>query len=186
MMEHQKWFAHGYHVYDEIVRVPLMLRGPGVPAGRHDELVSGVDIAPSILAFVGCELPAGLDGINLLAPGAVGPERKVFVEAGSNTQQRRAVISGDVKWTLLVAPERRAISERRRFDLSSDPSELRATPWQMPNPVRRALLKLVETDPDAGGIPAEYAQGVRLDAPKVNPNVTPEQLEALKALGYAE
>ena len=41
MMEHERWFAHTYHVYEEIACVPLMVRGPGVEPGRMRALSSG-------------------------------------------------------------------------------------------------------------------------------------------------
>ena len=34
MMEHEDWFLHGHHVYEEVVNVPLLMRGPGVEPGR--------------------------------------------------------------------------------------------------------------------------------------------------------
>lgn len=47
----------------EILRVPLVLAGPGVPAGevRH-ERVQQVDVVPSVLRLVGVEAPEPLDG----------------------------------------------------------------------------------------------------------------------------
>jgi len=47
--EHGGW-THGQSLYEELVRVPLLLRGPGVPAGRTcNGLASLVDVAPTIL-----------------------------------------------------------------------------------------------------------------------------------------
>jgi N-acetylglucosamine-6-sulfatase len=51
-------FMHGEHraqaekvlLYEESVRVPLLMRGPGIPQGRRDDrLVGNIDIAPTIL-----------------------------------------------------------------------------------------------------------------------------------------
>ena len=35
MANREIWFSHSYHVYEELIRVPLMLRGRGVEAGRR-------------------------------------------------------------------------------------------------------------------------------------------------------
>ncbi|GAG03132.1 unnamed protein product, partial [marine sediment metagenome] len=35
MIEHERWFTHGYQVYEEIIRIPLMIRGPGLEGGRR-------------------------------------------------------------------------------------------------------------------------------------------------------
>ena len=67
MMEHERWFTHGYHVYEEIVRVPLLMRGAGVPPGRSRMLASGIDVAPTILRFAGVPVPANLRGEDLRA-----------------------------------------------------------------------------------------------------------------------
>ena len=62
MIEHERWFTHGYEVYEEIIRVPLMLRGPGVVSGRFDEIVSSIDVAPTILRHLGIPQPKALPG----------------------------------------------------------------------------------------------------------------------------
>lgn len=46
--------GHGFHVYDELVRVPLLCAGPMFPAGAViDRQVRHVDIAPTILEIAG-------------------------------------------------------------------------------------------------------------------------------------
>jgi arylsulfatase A-like enzyme len=61
--------------YDEIVRAPLVVRGPGVEAGAEfDHFVSNVDFAPTVLEIADHPLPAGIDGESLLGvlAGEVG------------------------------------------------------------------------------------------------------------------
>lgn len=53
-------FEHGHTFYEELLRVPLVLRGPGVPPGRHDVPVSLLDLAPTVMALEG--LPADVEG----------------------------------------------------------------------------------------------------------------------------
>jgi arylsulfatase A-like enzyme/Flp pilus assembly protein TadD len=58
---------HGMLLYDATLHVPLIIAGPGVPAGltvRHQ--VRHVDVLPTMLAFTGIEPPAHLDGHSLL------------------------------------------------------------------------------------------------------------------------
>ncbi|MDH4168279.1 MAG: sulfatase, partial [Acidimicrobiia bacterium] len=44
--------------YEESVRVPLVVRGPGVPSGQTlDHLVANIDIAPTLLDLAGSSLP---------------------------------------------------------------------------------------------------------------------------------
>lgn len=56
-----------YTAYEEDVRVPLIVRGPGVPAGRvRPELVSTIDLAPMFAQVAGLDPLAFSDGRSLL------------------------------------------------------------------------------------------------------------------------
>ena len=58
-------------VYEEAIRVPLVIRGPGVPAGRTtDELAINADLAPTILDAAGASAGLAMDGRSLLAAAA--------------------------------------------------------------------------------------------------------------------
>jgi arylsulfatase A-like enzyme len=187
MMEHERWFTHGYHVYDEITRVPLLLRGPGVPAGRHAQLVSGLDVAPTLLAFAGLERPSGLEGLDLREPDAWDPGRIAWSEASDKERHWYAAVQGSTKWLVATDQEGRVLG-RLRYDLAADPGEL--TPLAIEGEPSMGALgeleRLVAADPDPGGIPLEYAHGVQIGAPKVRPDVSPEELEILRQLGYAD
>jgi arylsulfatase A-like enzyme len=57
-----KWTA-----YEEDIRVPLIVRGPGVPEGRTlDHLVLNNDLAPTFADLAGAETPAFVDGRSLV------------------------------------------------------------------------------------------------------------------------
>jgi choline-sulfatase len=63
--------THGLLLFRGVRRVPLLLAGPDVPAGRvSDCLVRTVDVAPTLLGLAGVAPPAGLDGRGLLPPPA--------------------------------------------------------------------------------------------------------------------
>jgi arylsulfatase A-like enzyme/Flp pilus assembly protein TadD len=58
--------THAYTLYDAVLKVPLILRGPGVPAGqRVSTVVSAIDVAPTILALVGLAPLSDADGRDL-------------------------------------------------------------------------------------------------------------------------
>jgi arylsulfatase A-like enzyme/Tfp pilus assembly protein PilF len=64
---------HGLLLYRAARRVPLIVAGPDVPAGRAPEcLVRTVDIAPTLLKLAGVPVPGGLDGESLLPLAAAG------------------------------------------------------------------------------------------------------------------
>ncbi len=55
------------HAYEESMRVPLMVWGPGlVTPGRSEELVQNVDIAPTVLMLAGVAAPANYRGRSML------------------------------------------------------------------------------------------------------------------------
>ncbi len=52
--------------YEESIRMPFYVRGPGVPAGRTIDHLSGlVDLAPTFLALAGAVIPSSVDGMSL-------------------------------------------------------------------------------------------------------------------------
>jgi arylsulfatase A-like enzyme len=53
---------HGHSVLEEVARVPLWVRAPGVDRTASDRSVSLVDIAPTILSALGATVPNGVAG----------------------------------------------------------------------------------------------------------------------------
>lgn len=58
------WEGHRV-LYQEEIGVPLLIRGPGLPAGRKvAELVRTVDIVPTVLHYAGLSAPEGIAGLS--------------------------------------------------------------------------------------------------------------------------
>ena len=58
--------GHGHQLYDELVTIPLLLRGARLPAGvRLKGAAQLEDLMPTILSLVGAPIPPGLDGLDL-------------------------------------------------------------------------------------------------------------------------
>jgi len=70
-------FEHGHTLYDELLRVPMILRGPGVKAGRFDAPTSLLDVAPTLASIMGVDT-VGMVGEDLrgLADGSAAPRFK--------------------------------------------------------------------------------------------------------------
>lgn len=65
-------------LYDEGTRIPLVIRGPGIPSGIvRDDLVEHLDLAATTLAWAGIARPAGMQSQDLFAADFV-PRRQVF------------------------------------------------------------------------------------------------------------
>jgi N-acetylglucosamine-6-sulfatase len=55
------------YLYEEGERVPLIVRGPGIPQNAtRDQLVANIDLAPTITSIAGARPGRVMDGINLL------------------------------------------------------------------------------------------------------------------------
>jgi arylsulfatase A-like enzyme/Flp pilus assembly protein TadD len=73
---------HGLLLYRAARRVPLILAGPGVPAGKTQEcLVRTADVAPTLLALAGVPQPQGLDGESLLSLSGKACDRTSYSES---------------------------------------------------------------------------------------------------------
>lgn len=81
--EHGKW-VHRNSLYEEVLRVPLFMRYPGViPTGRTITApVTTADLMPTVLDLVGLPVPGGLDGRSLkpILQGSQPPRRSIYAE----------------------------------------------------------------------------------------------------------
>ena len=68
-------FFHGEHrvptgkvlLYEPSIRVPLIVRGPGIPHGQHrSQFVGNIDLAPTIVAATGAQPGRRMDGRSLI------------------------------------------------------------------------------------------------------------------------
>ncbi len=75
MLGDQGEATHGLLLGPGARRVPLLIAGPGVPAGVVSHcLARTVDVMPTLLALAGLEVPPGLDGRPLLSLDPRAPE----------------------------------------------------------------------------------------------------------------
>ncbi len=109
------------NLYDHSVRVPLILRGPGIPAGeQRDQYVYLLDIFPTLCDLTGLEIPESVEGKSF-APVIADPNavtRKDLYFAYNDIL--RAV--KDARYKLIEY--RNTATCTQLFDLVNDPSEL--------------------------------------------------------------
>ncbi len=164
--------THGVFLYEATLRVPLVLRGPGVRSGRTVERQVGlVDVMPTLLALVGLTAPRPLDGVDLaplLEGGAEIETPPLYLESHLPLLQYgwsplTGLRTGGWKLISGVAPE--------LYDLERDPHEvqdLAASQGARMHSLRRVLESRAESE---GGT----AERVEIDA---------ETRARLEALGY--
>lgn len=115
---------HGTHqhtktIYEELVRVPLLVWGAGVRPRTIDEPVSLVDLHPTLLDVFGVEGPDDVTGESLV-PLLAGREQALTRPILAEGRLRRASYAGDAK--VIVDLRRNTIEA---FDLRQDPNEER-------------------------------------------------------------
>jgi N-acetylglucosamine-6-sulfatase len=126
-------FFHGEHrvefgkvmVYEPSIRVPLILRGPGVPAGeRRRQLVTNADLAPTIMEAAGAvpagRVPDGRSLFPLLRDRGLAWGRELLVEGAPGYQ---AVAYAALRNDRYVYAEHEN-GERELYDLQRDPHQL--------------------------------------------------------------
>lgn len=106
--------------YEEDIRVPFIVRGPGVPAGRTvDRLAGNADVAPTLADLAGARAPGFVDGrslLPLLGPRIPAAWRESFLlEHGHGPGTRPPLPAKD---GTLEPPELYAPSAREKFYLA--------------------------------------------------------------------
>jgi arylsulfatase A-like enzyme len=168
---------HGRTHFQEVIRVPLLLHGAGLPAGRRVAApVSLVDVTPTLLAAAGLPAPEDLPGLDLALywgeTRRAPRERWLFAEAdrhnAAGLDVLRTVRRGSEKLTLDRASGRLAF-----YDLARDPGEREDLSAR--DPARVAALREHLPAPRAPASP-----------PEALPPLSEEEREGLRALGYLE
>ncbi|MCC6551973.1 MAG: sulfatase-like hydrolase/transferase [Polyangiaceae bacterium] len=109
---------HTKTIYEELLRVPLFVKGPGALPRRIEERVGVIDLGPTILDLFGVETPSTFMGQTLvpLLAGRDAPRDRPLLAEG---RLRRALYFGGLK---VIDDPRRKIVEA--YDLERDPGEL--------------------------------------------------------------
>ena len=98
-------------LYDLGIRVPLIVRWPGQiqPGTVRDDLVSLLDLAPTVLSLAGVPIPAQMQGQVFLGNGAARPRQYVFAHRDRMDEaydRIRAVHDGRFKYIRNFFPGR--------------------------------------------------------------------------------
>jgi arylsulfatase A-like enzyme len=157
---------HGAKLYDELMRVPLLVVGERIPRGaRGSRLISAVDLVPSILDHVGVARSSSLVGRPFLGPAALERVAAVLAQYG-----RRLYAVRTERWKLIQDDAGRF----ELYDLVADPGEESNVAPQY-GAVRARLAGVIARFRESQARVAGTAPAVVLDA---------EETEKLRSLGY--
>jgi arylsulfatase A-like enzyme len=176
-MEHGG-FWHGTTLYDEQIRVPLILKLPhGEGAGtRVTHWVESVDIMPTILRRSGVAIPEGVQGKDLMKA-----TERTFAEEDHEGNVLRAMRTrrGDSELKIIEANagNPRGLAPLELYRVDQDTKELVSLTHEEPE-----VLKIAATQLDQRG---QAAQQGAVQTQAVDLTADGSAVEKLRALGYA-
>jgi arylsulfatase A-like enzyme len=144
--------GHETDVYEELIRVALLLVAPGrlPPGHRVGQLVRQVDVMPTLLDLVGLPAPAGLDGVSLLPAVRDGTDLRLeaFLEACGRvrgTPRDRRSAWRTAEWKYIHAPHAPDVPEEL-YHLLEDPAERRNLAASFPARAAAFRARLAEVE----------------------------------------
>jgi arylsulfatase A-like enzyme len=159
--------THGWWINQRDVRVPFLLRGPGIPPGESAVIAQSYDVAPTLLGALGIDIPDGMMGRDLLSPAVPPPSFEDPIMAlSAGREDWKGLVSaraGDWKYILDVTKGTGTL-----FDLGADPGETHDFAASRPE-IASQLREAAEL------LPLETAD---------ESDLSPAELDRLRALGY--
>lgn len=172
--EHGRW-EHGLSLYEEVLRVPFVMRLPGTPPRRVEAPAQHVDLLPTLLGYLGIEAPPN-DGRDLLAVRGRGDgPLDVYTHLDVDGHRAASVMRGRYKLVLPRSPSQG--TGPMLFDLEEDPDELEDLAADRPDIVERMVGLLAERNLADQVESAEEIEDDQLDE---------DVRRRLKALGYVD
>jgi arylsulfatase A-like enzyme len=178
-LDHGRWGHWESNLYDEILKVPFIARGPGWEPGRVVQpQVRLLDLMPTLLDLCGCALPSDLMGVSLVPlmsqPQAEYDGQSSISEMRRDAWHRVAVRTEAFKY---IWDNKRPL-QPELYDLRADPRETRNVSDRYPQQVDQFqasvdahLRRVAATEP-----------GMAVEALEVDQDVT----RRLRDLGYIE
>lgn len=171
--------THGFLAYQGVLRIPLIMRVPGGPAGtRIAPPVAAIDVAPTLLGLLGLPRDAddgAIEGRSLLSLiEGQGESKEVPIYAESwyprlhfGWSELRTIQVGRFKYIEAPRPE--------LYDLQNDPGET-------VNLVDQRRVLAGQLAGELGGLEQHHRSGAREVTPDTS--IDPETRHRLAALGY--
>ncbi len=173
--EHDYYFEHGCFAYQHQVHVPLLLRIPGVAVGAIRSPVEMVDLAPTVLDYLGVQSPPELQGASLrpLIEQRASAPRWIYshTPVGEYPHHYRSVRVGP--WKYIVDDS----GNEELYHLERDPGEARNLAASRTE-LAEILRERIAEPPWAGAAAASEQLGEE--------ELDDDTLRSLRALGYVD
>jgi arylsulfatase A-like enzyme len=128
--------SHASKLYDEVMRIPLVVHAPGLEPRVDPRPAQHVDVPPTILDLLGLPPHPAFQGVSLMVE-KWDPRRARFLMVQLPFAQQYAIVSGGRK-LIWDVPEKRFLL----YDLAADPGETRDVAPERPDEVRQLGARL--------------------------------------------
>ncbi len=168
------YYWHGKYVYDTSMRVPFIIKGPEIAAGKiiDSDVVENIDIAPTILDYLGISTSTNFEGIDLMPlikDSEMPIKYEAYLLADTEAANTSAIRTLENKYIFIPASKDQKESEEF-YNMISDPIE----------------LKNIINSSDASVIPLRIKlfKWIASHAEIAKQQLDPETINKLRALGY--
>lgn len=179
MADHgEAFFEHGMnvfheHVYQENIHVPLLIKVPGGKTGKVKEWTQNIDVPPTLTELAGVQKGQYWQGRSL-APVLMGTGKAPSGNVYSEWSDFRTLVDPSGLKIIVGVPGGPWL-----FDLNADPGEKNNLAASRPADVTRLKAALEERFNAAKTLSANFSSEGKSE-------MTPEQIEQLRALGYIQ
>lgn len=152
--------------YEEDIKVPLVVRGPGIPAGRKVKLLTvNVDFAPTFAQIAGVAAPDWVDGRSLVPLFSGAPpsrwRRSVLLESQRIADEKEFHGLRTETNQLFALYDN---GDGEYYEMGDDPYQLRNRYATMPDALKTALRRQAASLRDARGAALRTAEEVAAGA----------------------
>ncbi|MBI4880764.1 MAG: sulfatase [Planctomycetes bacterium] len=164
--------GHGFTMYEENLRVPLIFAHPSLPRDRRvDSQVRLLDVAPTIADLLGCAAPAEWQGQSL-APFMQGQPADLVAFVENSHMAKKALRTPERKLIVSMAKPFREL-----FDLRQDRTETRNLIWDESVPERAGMRDLLARWVERNAAEERFV-------PQGGTELSEETRREMEALGY--
>lgn len=131
-LEHGHLVHGGNGLYEEVLRIPVLIAGPGVDPAVVETPMASIDLFPTLFDLLDIEVPEEFLGRSALAP----PREEPSVVVATSGSAWKVITS---RWSYIVSEK---YDREELYDLESDPGEQRDLAKDLPE-VRHEMSRLL-------------------------------------------